>query len=73
MFFVIGFKEGKRALKKGYFSGIKIGLYLLIFSFIINIFLSQKVITFSQIIYYFILLLCSALGGMVGISTKKES
>ena len=72
LFLIYGFKFGVKAKKQGYLAGLKIGVILIIILFIINIVISQKTFSISMIIYYLILLLCSTLGGMLGISKKKE-
>lgn len=71
-FFILGFKNGLRSKDKGFLAGIKVGLILLIILFIVNIFLSQKMVSLALLIYYLVLILSSTLGGMLGINKKKE-
>lgn len=67
--FIGGFLTGKKSNSKGWLEGLKIGMILIIFLGIINL-LFIKEISFKLFIYYFILLICSCLGSMIGISKK---
>lgn len=71
-FFLYGFKNGVVAPKKGYLEGLKIGFILLAILFVINIIVARKFFSVAMIVYYLVLVLASVLGGMVGISKKKE-
>lgn len=70
MFIILGIKTGKLAKKNGYLNGIKNGSILVLILFIINIFI--KNFSISTFLYYVILLLCSAFGGMIGINKKNK-
>ena len=70
IFGIIGFKFGKRAIKKGYLEGIKIGSSLIFLFVVINILFFRDFFHFEQLIYYVVLLLSSTLGSMIGISNK---
>ena len=72
LFFIIGFKEGKNSLKKGFLAGIKIGLINIFTLFIINILFFKNNLSINMFIYYILLLLTSILGSMVGINKKKQ-
>ena len=71
-FFVLGFKNGIKSNRKGYISGLKIGLILLFLLFIVNLVINKQFIDISKIIYYIIILLSAVLGGMFGKAKKKE-
>lgn len=62
---------GKKAKSKGYLEGLKLSL-LIIFIFIILTLLFTKTFHLKYLIYYIIIMITSILGGMLGISTKKE-
>ena len=72
IFAVLGFINGKKAEKKGYLTGLKVGgllsLILLIFSFI----LFKSDIRFSSFIYYLILIVSCIFGSMLGINKKSD-
>lgn len=70
-FFIIGFTFGKKALKKGYLEGLKIGLSLIFLLIIINLLFFQTRFSFERFLYYFILILSSTLGSMFGIQKKN--
>lgn len=67
--FIESYLIGKTSNKKGYIEGIKYGLICDIIFIIIN--LLTKSINLSTIFYLVILLLVSALGGVLGINKKK--
>ncbi len=62
---------GKKAKSKGYLEGLKLSL-LIIFIFIILTLLFTKTFHLKYLIYYIIIMITSILGGMLGISTRKE-
>lgn len=70
-FLVFGFMEGKKALEKGYLTGIKTGLLFIGIMFLISLF-NKNFFSFSKIIYYVILLFATILGSMIGINMKKN-
>lgn len=66
------YKQGKCSSKRGYLEGIKIGgLYLLLF--IIANLIFYQLFQFKNYIYYILILIISAFGGMIGISRKKNN
>ena len=68
---VSSFILGNKSIKKGYINGIKLGIVIVILFFIIsNIFGSFN---FSSLIYYFIIVLTSSIGSMLGINKKKAT
>ena len=71
IFSIIGFKFGKKAIKKGYLEGLKIGSSLIFLFIIINILFFHSSFRFNQLIYYTVLILSSTLGSMLGISKKE--
>ena len=73
MFFIFGFKNGKKALSKGYISGFKMSGLFLIILIIINLFTARKIFSITTIIYYLILILSGVFGSMVGINKKDTN
>ena len=71
LFFIIGFLVGKKATRKGYLEGIKIGLSLIFILIVINVLFYQTGFSLERTIYYFILILSSTLGSMIGISKQS--
>ena len=71
LFFIIGFLVGKKATHKGYLEGIKIGLSLIFILVVINVLFYQTGFSLERTIYYFILILSSTMGSMIGISKQS--
>ena len=71
LFFIIGFLVGKKATHKGYLEGIKISLSLIFILIVINVLFYQTGFSLERTIYYFILILSSTLGSMIGISKQS--
>ena len=69
--FVSGFIIGKKSLKKGFISGLILGLSFALFLIIICLFINSKW-SFGRIIYYVILIMSSMLGSILGINKKKS-
>ncbi len=72
IFFVFGFKVGKKALNRGFLAGLKMGILLLIVLIVFNLFFYQTSFKVIRIIYYMILLFACVVGSTLGINTKKE-
>ncbi len=68
--FVIGFNFGKKAEKKGYLEGLKIGIVFIFFLLLINFLFYRTGFSLERLIYYLVLILSSVLGSMVGINKK---
>lgn len=68
-----GIYIGKVATKKGWLEGLKVGLEVIIILFIIGYLAFDKGITIKNLIYYFILILSSTLGSMIGINKRKKT
>ena len=68
-----GIYIGSESSQKGWLEGIKIGLIVIILFFIIGYLAFDHGITIKTLIYYFILLASSTLGGMIGINKKKRT
>ncbi len=68
-----GIYIGKAATKKGWLEGLKVGLEVIIILFIIGYLAFDKGITIKNLIYYFILILSSTLGSMIGINKRKKT
>ena len=71
LFFIIGFLVGKKATRKGYLEGIKISLSLIFILIVINVLFYQTGFSLERTIYYFILILSSTMGSMIGINKKR--
>ena len=67
-----GIYIGNRTNKKGYLEGLKVGIISIIIFLIISYLAFDKVINIKNIIFYFILLISSVLGSMIGINKKKN-
>lgn len=72
LFLVLSFKEAKKNSARGIVTGLKIGSFFLFLLLLINLFFFQSPFKFLRILYYFILLFASLLGGIMGINTKKS-
>ena len=70
LFFIIGFLVGKKATHKGYLEGIKISLSLIFILIVINVLFYQTGFSLERTIYYFILILSSTMGSMIGINKQ---
>ena len=68
--FINNYLIGKKSLKKGYISGIKLSLPIILIFFLIS--LLTKTFSPKTILYYSIILTTGILGSMLGINTKKE-
>lgn len=70
--FITAFKQGKNSTKYGFLEGIETGIVFIVLYLIINgaIYNSFKIRNF---IYYLIILTISTIGGMIGITQKKNS
>lgn len=69
--FTNSFLLGKDASKKGYFEGIKFGGIIIIFLLIITILTSKFQI--KLFVYYFMIMMVSILGSIIGINKKRSS
>ncbi len=72
IFLIIGYKYGKKADKKGYIEGLKIGICLILVLLFINLIFYNSNISLERVIYYFILILSSIMGSMIGINKKER-
>jgi len=71
LFAYTGFSIGKRSKKRGYLSGLFIGLINILLILILAL-LFRSFPSIKSLIYFSLLLLSSTLGGMFGINKKKE-
>lgn len=69
--FAISFYNGRKASKKGYLEGLKLGGIIIAVFFIISLF-SGNIISLSKVIYYLLLLLVSVVASSLGINMKKN-
>lgn len=70
-FIVGGFIIGKNSNENGWLEGFKIGIINIIILTIINL-IFIKTFSFKVLIYDFILITCTTLGGMIGITKKTN-
>lgn len=68
-----GIYIGSKASKKGWLEGLKIGIEAIVLLFIISYLAFDQGIDAKTIIYYFILLISSMLGSMIGINKRKAN
>ncbi len=61
---------GKKATKRGFLEGLKLGGIILFFYFLLYVLGFNGNLSLKLVIYYFILLLTSILGSMIGINKK---
>ena len=71
--FIGGFLLGKKASKKGWLEGIKIGALCLIFMIIFNYLAYSFSFEVKNLLYYSILIISSIFGSMIGINFKKNN
>lgn len=64
---------GSNTSKKGWLEGLKVGLEIIIILFIISYLAFDQGINVKTLIYYFILIISSMLGSMIGINKRKEN
>ena len=67
---ISGYIMGSHSKEKGYLSGIKIGVSIILL-FLLFVVLFDK-ITVKTFIYYIILIFVSIIGSMIGINLKKK-
>lgn len=70
LFMLSGFRMGMRSEKKGYLSGLIIGVFNIILILILAL-IFRSFPEIKSLIYFLVLLLSSTLGGMFGINIKK--
>ena len=63
---------GRKASKKGFLEGLKYGGFYLVFIVLIDYFGFSYKFGFKFLIFSFIILFSSILGGMMGISLRKQ-
>lgn len=69
--FVGGFVIGKRTGKKGWLEGIKLSLIFLAFLTIFNYLALDYSLSLKTVIYYFILIISTTFGSMIGVNKFK--
>ena len=72
LFFIFGFRAGKKAEAKGFLAGIKVGTLFLVCLFLFHLIVNRFHFAWITILFYLVLLLASVLGATLGINTKKE-
>lgn len=68
--FLGGFMRGKKASKKGYLEGLKLGGIVVGVLFIINI-LCYRHVDLYVFLYYIVLIVSSIIGSMIGINLRR--
>lgn len=68
---VSGFMIGKKSLKKGFVSGLILGVSFILFLTIIGLFFKLEW-NIGRVVYYVILIMSSMLGSIIGINKKKS-
>lgn len=70
LFFILGFKRGKKVSSKGLVNGIKVGLIMVLIFYILKLLFINSRIFDASLIYYLVLILCSGFGGALGVNKK---
>lgn len=71
LFLISGFKIGKKSEKRGYLSGLFIGVINILVILLLSLIL-RSIPSIKSLIYFATLILSSTLGGMFGINKKKN-
>lgn len=71
-FLIGGILLGKRSSNKGWLEGLKFGIISIALLFIFNFLALNQGYTINNLVLYFIVLIGSILGSMLGINMKKE-
>lgn len=66
-----GFLIGKKSQNKGWLSGLKLGIVFIVFILIFNFLALNYAFKLHDLIYFFIILVSTILGSMIGINSKK--
>ena len=66
-----GIYIGSRSSKKGWLEGLKVGIGVIVLFFIISYLAFDQGMSIKTVSYYFILLVSSMLGSMIGINKRK--
>ncbi len=69
--FILGLLTGRKANKKGYLEGIKIGSIMVVIILLLNLIVFKNKFTLLNILYYPLLILTSMIGSMVGITKRN--
>ena len=72
LFMFNGFQIGRKSTKRGYLSGLFIGIINILLVLILAL-IFRSIPELKSLIYFVILLLSSTLGGMFGINLKKKA
>lgn len=72
VFFMFGYKLGKKTENRGFIAGLKIGLLLLFVLILLNVGIYQTEFHVIRMVYYIVLLFASVVGSTIGINRKKE-
>lgn len=70
LMFALGVIMGKKALKKGYIEGLRVGGMTIASLFIMNI-LFARYFDLHIVLYYLVILASSTIGSMIGINLKR--
>lgn len=73
LFFVLTFYNAFKLKKKGIIEGLILGSIFIIFMIIIKIILFANSFSIATFIYYLLLLITSAIGGMFGVNKKSKN
>lgn len=69
---VLSFLSSKKSEDRGIVTGLKNGCFFIFLLIFINLIFYHSSFKFLRIVYYFILLLASIFGAVIGVNTKKE-
>lgn len=71
-FLMGGIIVGKKALKKGWLEGLKLGVIMIFIASLFNYLGLDNSFEFKNLIYYLIILSTTILGSMIGINMHKQ-
>lgn len=71
--FISGMSCGKKAEKKGFLEGVKLGGLFLLCLIFLNVIFFQSPFSIQRLVYYLLIFSFSVFGSMIGINKKKQS
>lgn len=67
---LFGISSGKKTSKKGYLEGLKLGAFIIILLFLLNLIFFRK-FNLQILLYYLVIIASSTIGSMIGINLKR--
>jgi putative membrane protein (TIGR04086 family) len=69
--FILGIINGKKASKKGYLEGLKLGSIIILILLIFNLIFIRK-FSLNTFVYYLVIIASTTIGSMIGINLRKS-